>query len=444
MVKVATNFGNLVGQLLFGYLGDKIGRKGVYGTELILVIACTFTSAVCGPWAIGLNIVYVLAFWRFFLGIGIGGDYPMSATITAEFSSKFNRGMMLASVFAMQGFGILVGSIVFICSLLALKGPIEENFLYLDYVWRIAIGFGLIPSVGGIYFRLTMPESPRYKIQVQQAKEKLAAEGRDASDETLLEAGMTPGSHGAHHVVGSFADFKAHFGKWENGKVLLGCAYCWFALDVAWYGMALNQSTVLKMLNLNGPAKNSLGSVPPHNVWDTFYNIALGNLIIACAGTVPGYWFTVGFVEILGRKFIQYMGFAIITVILAILAAFFEDLKHNTTLFMILFTIAQFFFQFGPNSTTFIFPGEVFPTRFRGTGHGLSSAAGKFGAIVGVLMIAPFFNDHPSTVLALFAAIMATGFFATALLPETKGKSLEELSGEDIEETEIVIDTIKV
>jgi MFS transporter, PHS family, inorganic phosphate transporter len=135
--------------------------------------------------------------------------------------------------------------------------------------------------------------------------------------------------------------------------------------------MALNQSTILKMISLSGPGKNEFGFVPPQPVWDTLYKIAVGNILIACAGTVPGYWFTVGFVEILGRKPIQYMGFAIITVILAILAAFFDSLKQNTLVFMSLFTIAQFFFQFGPNATTFIFPGEVFPTRFRTTGHGM-------------------------------------------------------------------------
>ena len=50
--------------------------------------------------------------WRFIMGFGIGGDYPLSAIITSEFANVRNRGAMMAAVFAMQGFGILAASIV--------------------------------------------------------------------------------------------------------------------------------------------------------------------------------------------------------------------------------------------------------------------------------------------------------------------------------------------
>ncbi|KAL2915949.1 hypothetical protein HK105_204372 [Polyrhizophydium stewartii] len=93
--------------------------------------------------------------------------------------------------------------------------------------------------------------------------------------------------------------------------------------------------------------------------------------------------------------------------------------------------LPTFFFNFGPNSTTFVVPGEVFPTRWRSTGHGLSAAAGKIGAIIGVQAVGPNFNNNPQLVIYVFAAVMATGFLATMLIPETKGKTLEELSNED-------------
>jgi MFS transporter, PHS family, inorganic phosphate transporter len=197
------------------------------------------------------------------------------------------------------------------------------------------------------------------------------------------------------------------------------------------YGLALNQSTVLTLINYNGPPKNSLGYTVPSNVWNTFYQKAIGNIIIACAGTVPGYWFTVGFVEILGRKPIQYMGFAVINIILFILAAMWTTISTQQVTFMVLFTISQFFFQFGPNTTTFIVPGEVFPTRWRSTGHGIAAASGKLGAIIGVQFIGPIFASNVKTVLWSFGAVMFTGLLATALVPETKGKTLEELSGEN-------------
>jgi PHS family inorganic phosphate transporter-like MFS transporter len=98
--------------------------------------------------------------------------------------------------------------------------------------------------------------------------------------------------------------------------------------------------------------------------------------------------------------------------------------------------MANFFQNFGPNTTTFIIPGEVFPTRYRSTGHGISAASGKLGAIVAQVGFSRLKDiggtnawlDH---ILELFAFFMLTGIFSTLLLPETKGLSLEDLSHED-------------
>ena len=100
--------GTLVGQLFFGWLGDKLGRKRVYGVTLILMVVSSIGSALSfgsSPTA----VMVTLCFFRFWLGFGIGGDYPLSATIMAEYSSTTTRGAFIAAVFAMQGFGILAG-----------------------------------------------------------------------------------------------------------------------------------------------------------------------------------------------------------------------------------------------------------------------------------------------------------------------------------------------
>ncbi|KAI8619218.1 major facilitator superfamily domain-containing protein, partial [Chytriomyces sp. MP71] len=208
-------------------------------------------------------------------------------------------------------------------------------------------------------------------------------------------------------------------------------------LDVAWYGLALNQSVVLSLINFGGPAKITVNGsapfTPPVDLQDLFFQTAVGNIIVALCGTVPGYYFTVGLVEVLGRKPIQYMGFGVITICLAILAATWDTIHTQQVPFLVVYTIAQFFFQFGPNTTTFVIPGEVFPTRFKATCHGMSAAAGKMGAILGVQAVGPYFSDNAKPVLWVFAAIMASGGLATVLLPETKGKTLEELSGDDRE-----------
>lgn len=75
----------------------------MYGTELLIIVFTTITSAFAANTASpnGLTVVGMLIIWRFFLGIGIGGDYPLSAIITSEFANTKNRGAMIAAVFAM-------------------------------------------------------------------------------------------------------------------------------------------------------------------------------------------------------------------------------------------------------------------------------------------------------------------------------------------------------
>jgi hypothetical protein len=83
------------------------------------------------------------------------------------------------------------------------------------------------------------------------------------------------------------------------------------------------------------------------------------------------------------------------------------------------------------NSTTFVYPAELFPVEMRTTGHGVASAAGKVGGFVGVFPF-PIFMSHGGLHLAEGVAALASllGLAVTIfMLPETKGLSLEELSG---------------
>lgn len=70
-------------QLFFGWLGDKLGRKSVYGFTLIMMIICAIGQGVSfGSSAVA--VITTLCIFRFWLGFGIGGDYPLSATIMSE------------------------------------------------------------------------------------------------------------------------------------------------------------------------------------------------------------------------------------------------------------------------------------------------------------------------------------------------------------------------
>ncbi|KAI8578621.1 hypothetical protein K450DRAFT_245726 [Umbelopsis ramanniana AG] len=384
----------------------------MYGVELMIIIVATVAQALAGNGQ-AVSTWGVITFWRVILGVGIGGDYPLSSVITAEFATTSRRGAMMAAVFAMQGLGQVSAGIVALIATAAFQNSIRADPANLDYVWRIVIGVGAIPGFMALYYRLTIPETPRYTMDVEQKIEKGA---RDAS--AFIERGAAAGDYTDNIAVARVEGVAT--------RVLFGAAYSWFALDIAWYGLGLNNSIILNNIGFSG------GS----DAYTAMFNNAVGNIIITLLGSVPGYWISVFTIEKMGRKTIQIMGFTMLTILFIILGfGYHAILAKSQAAFIVLYTFAQIFFNWGPNTTTFIVPGEVFPTRYRSTAHGICAASGKLGAIVsqvafGLLKDIGGSNAWIDHLLEIFAFFMLTGIFSSLLIPETKGKSLEELSAE--------------
>ncbi len=130
----------------------------------------------------------------------------------------------------------------------------------------------------------------------------------------------------------------------------------------------------------------------------------------------------------LGRKTIQALGFALMSLAFLLLA-FIPNLKQEATPFLIIYGFSFFFTEFGPNATTFVYPSEIFPVRVRTTGHGIAAAMGKLGGFLGVFLF-PFLLNWKGLLGAESAAAIASilGLLVTlTMLPETKGKSLEAI-----------------
>lgn len=108
-----------------------------------------------------------LGFFRFILGLGIGGDYPLSATIMSEFANKRTRGAFIAAVFSMQGLGILVSSAVTMVVCVAFKSggggseAEEKAPTEADVAWRLILMIGALPAALTFYWRMLMPETAR-------------------------------------------------------------------------------------------------------------------------------------------------------------------------------------------------------------------------------------------------------------------------------------------
>ena len=164
MVAIAL-LGTAIGQLVFGRLGDKIGRRRVYGLALMIMV---LSSIACG-FSIGTTrtcVLVSLGLFRFILGLGIGGDYPLSATIMSEFANKRTRGAFIAAVFSMQGFGILAASAVtmVVCAIFDRASNLSANDptpKEADLAWRLILMIGAIPAGLTFYWRMMMPETAR-------------------------------------------------------------------------------------------------------------------------------------------------------------------------------------------------------------------------------------------------------------------------------------------
>ncbi|KAL0556653.1 hypothetical protein IC582_005167 [Cucumis melo] len=437
--------GTLAGQLFFGWLGDKLGRKRVYGLTLILMVVCSIASGLSfssSPTA----VITTLCFFRFWLGFGIGGDYPLSATIMAEYSNKKTRGAFIAAVFAMQGFGILAGGTVAIVISLIFKtifkappysvDAVKSTVPEADYVWRIILMLGSLPALLTYYWRMKMPETPRYTALVANDNKKACA---DMSKVLNVEIGqnVVNETQSNTNANSNFGFFSKKFLE-RHGIHLLGTATTWFLIDVAYYSQNLFQKDIFSAVGWLPPAKTM-------SALEEVFKVAKAQTLIALCGTVPGYWATVLLIDRVGRFFIQVVGFFFMTVFMFAIAIPYHHWTGNHVGFVLMYGLTFFFANFGPNSTTFVVPAEIFPARFRSTCHGISAAAGKAGAIVGAFgfLYAAQSQDPSKTDLGyppgigmrnsliILGIVNVFGLLFSFLVPESKGKSLEEMSKEN-------------
>ncbi len=385
----------IVGQLMFGRIADIYGRKRVYGIEAsILAIGALLSAFSMNFWFLFIS--------RFLLGIGIGGDYPVSATIMSEYSNKNDRGKLIGFVFANQGIGSVVAVAVGVISVVAFSP---------DFAWRFMLAFGAIPALAVIYLRRKLPETPRYSLLVSQdvetaknAKKVLGVDNKDLPKATTQ--------------VSKFSIFIKSY--W---KTLLVTASTWFFLDIAYYGTGIYSSPIVSNIipATSLPMKVLIAGLP----------FMVGFF---------GYFTAVGLLDKLGRKVIQVQGFIMMALLYIVVSSVM--IVHGSKVVgftipvdiaFILYALSFFFIDFGPNETTFIIPAEVFPVKYRTTGHGISAAAGKVGAAISTLLMPVLLvSIGLKEVLLILGGISIVGGLVSLAIKEPANKSLEEASNEKI------------
>jgi len=386
----AALWATIAGQLLFGRLLDVLGRKKVYGIEATLL----GVGALASAFAVNFTTLLIP---RLIMGLGIGGDYPASSTIASEYAPTKNRGRMVALVFAMQGVGIAAAVVV---------GLLSATYLPPDLAWRVVAAVGAIPPLIVIYYRRRIPETPRYSLLVKGDKS-------EASKAVSLVAGSSardlPEARAERYGV---TDFIRTF--WPT---LIGTAVSWLLVDMALYGTGVFSSSITATM------------IPGHSLVAQVLRSGIPLLI-----GVPGYFIAAYLIDSAGRKNLQTIGFSVMAFIYALLTLSYTGFigTLGDVYKYLLFGLSFTFINLGPNTTTFVIPAEVYPVRYRSTGHGISAAAGKFGAALSTMFL-PLLQAKLGVgfLFAFMASVSIGGALITVVFtPEAKGLTLEEASRE--------------
>ena len=369
---------------------------------------------------------------------------------------------MLASVFLMQPLGQAAAYIVCLIALAGLdahyglRDKTDPRLVapVVDKLWRWVTGLGAIPAVVAIIFRLTIPESGRFTLDVQKdayraIKETQAHFGANAhASSTSLDLGdndlelseelqnihsnPNPPAPDAAAQAKQFSrqDLYEYFIAEGNWRYLAATSACWFCLDFAYYGLQINNPRFLSRLWASGPPTNASATAPAWqptalplqtilNITETtldptgslnpitihrslavystpLYNILLTNarnaLISVSIGSLLGSVLLIKTINYLPRKRLLVWSFLGLALLVAGTGVSFL-FTFGTRAFgvtLMLYILCQFCFNLGPNSLTFILPAEIFPTRYRASCHGISAAAGKLASVIVQLTLPHF------------------------------------------------------
>ena len=395
MAGASAILGCIPGAMCAGYLSDRFGRKR-------MLFLCAVLYAISGVLAALPRAFEQFLVARFISGLGIGASSIICPIYIAEISPEKWRGR-LGSLFQL---GIVTGIFLtlFVNKLIQSLGDEAWNTAF---GWRWMLGMEVVPAVVFICLLLTVPESPRWlaqKGQEEQARDILAKIG------------------GASHAASQLASIREAMGR-EAGRfselftgpfvkplalavVLMACSQFCGINAIMYYST--------KIFVAAGAGTNAAFT---SSVWVGLINFAFTFVAI-------------GLVDKLGRRPLLLIGTAVQAVALALVGWMFRTQQTGIGLLVcVVLFIAAFAMAMGPIG--WLFCSEIFPNKVRG--RAMSIAA--FTVWVCCYVVAqtfPMLNDSPAIGPAItfwfYAAVsLFSFFFILALIPETKGRSLEQI-----------------
>lgn len=380
-------WGTVVGAIFGGIPTNAIGRKNT----LLWIGVLYFISALGSAMA---NDPYVFALFRFIGGLGVGASTIAAPAYVSEIAPAEKRGRLVA----LYQFNIVLGILVAFVSNFFLK-DIGEN------AWRWMLGIQAIPAAIYTGLMLTVPKSPRWllsKFRYEEARKVLVLIDPKANIEALM----------LEHNKEKDAANETLFSKKYRFPVLLAFLIAFFNQFSGINAFLYYAPRIFKEAGL-GDSTALLSSI----------GIGIINLVFTLIG--------VALIDKFGRRLLMYIGSVGYIISLGLVAAAFYFGWGGMAVpgFLFLFIAAH---AIGQGAVIWVFISEIFPNHIRASGQAFgSSVHWVLAAIIPSLVPVLFTTIGPAIVFLIFTVMMVFQLlFVMFLMPETKGKSLEELSGE--------------
>ncbi len=399
--------GCLIGAMLCGTLADRIGRK-----KLLIVSALIFFFSAVATGLADTFTYFLVA--RFFGGIGIGVASGLSPMYIAEVAPTSIRGKLVS----LNQLTIVLGILAAQITNWLIAEPIPASFSPADIAaswngqmsWRWMFWAAAFPAIAFCVMAFFIPESPRWlalKDKTDVAFGILSKIGGNDYARTELEAVQA-----ANQKDGSQAGLKTLFSKPYRKVLLIGVVIAFFQ---QWCGTNVIFNYAQEIFQSAGYA-----------IGDVLFNIVvtgIANVIFTCLA--------VNLVDKWGRKALMKLGAGGLCAIYLILGICY--FFHITGVFMIILVVAAiacYAMTLGP--VTWVLLAEIFPNRVRAVAVATSTFALWVGSST-LTYTFPLLNVRLGSygTFWIYSAVCLAGFlFVTFMLPETKGKSLEELENE--------------
>jgi len=387
--------GYLFGAFFAGTLGDLIGRRAVMMYALAIYCGATLIAALAPSWQ-------VLFCCRVVAGVGTGAEATIIAPFLAEFVHKKYRGRFVGSLSGFFSFGFVFAAVL---GYFVIQASHDG--------WRIVQVVSTLPIVMLLWWRRSLPESPRWLIERGRAAEaeaeveRIEAEVMQRGHATLppIESVELPAL--GVREGGSFTRNLAALWSPSMRRTTVMLWILWIAITFSYYGFF---TWIPSLLVKQGMTTTK----------------SFGYSIIIYLAQIPGYYSAAFATERLDRKWT-----IVLYMLLGGASAYLMSMAGSDASI----TIAGFLLSFFMNGTyagIYVYTPELYPTAFRATGMGVASAFGRLGGLSAPIVIGYTFRQIGfGGVFLITTIVLAIGALAVGLFGiSTAGKSLEQITAE--------------